>query len=110
MHVGLFELIVMFFGLTNSSATFKTMMNDIFCNLINKGDAATFIDNILVGIEIEEGHNELVEEILRRLEKHNLYVKPEKCKWKVREVELLGVIIGPNGIKMEREKMRGVLE
>jgi len=56
------------------------MMNNIFRDLINKGDVTTFIDDMLVGMEIEEGHNELVEEILRRLEEHNLYVKLEKCE------------------------------
>jgi len=110
MHIGSFEPVVMFFGLTNSPATFQTMMNDIFRDLINKGDVATFIDDVLVGTETEEGHNELVEEILRRLEEHDLYVKPEKCEWKVREVGFLGVVIGPNGIKMEKEKVKGVLE
>ena len=109
-HIGSFEPVVMFFGLTNSPATFQTMMNNIFQDLINKGDVATFIDDILVGMETEEGHDELVEKILRRLEEHNLYVKPEKCEWKVREVEFLRVVIGPDGIKMEKEKVRGVLE
>jgi len=109
-HIGSFEPVVMFFGLTNSPATFQTMMNDIFRDLINKGDVTTFIDDVLVGTETEEGHDELVEEILRRLEEHDLYVKPEKCEWKVREVGFLGVVIGPNGIKMEKEKVRGVLE
>jgi len=52
------------------------MMNDIFRDLINKGDVTTFIDDVLVGTETEEGHDELVEEILRRLEEHDLYVKP----------------------------------
>jgi len=65
---------------------------------------------VLVGTETEEGHDELVEEILRRLEEHNLYVKLEKCEWKVREVGFLGVVIGPDGIKMEKEKVRGMLE
>jgi len=83
-HVGSFKLVVMFFGLMNSPATFQTMMNDIFRDLINKGDVAIFIDNVLVGTEMEEGHDELVEEILRRLEEHDLYVKPEKCEWKKR--------------------------
>jgi len=92
IHVGLFEPVVMFFGLTNSPATFQTMMNDIFRDMINKGDVATFIDDILVGIETEEEHNELVEEILKRLEEYNLYVKLEKCEWKVREVGFLGVV------------------
>jgi len=110
MHIGSFEPVVMFFGLTNSPATFQTIMNDIFRDLINKGDVTTFIDDVLVGTETEEGHDELVEEILRRLEEHDLYVKPEKCEWKVREVGFLGVVIGPDGIKMEKEKVRGVLE
>ena len=86
------------------------MMNDIFRDLINKGDVATFIDDVLVGTEIKEEHDELVEEILRRLEEHDLYVKPKKCKWKVQEVEFLRVVIGPDGIKMEKEKVRDVLE
>jgi len=65
-HIGSFKPVVMFFGLTNSLATFQMMMNDIFQDLINKRDVATFIDNVLVGTEMEEGHDELVEEILRR--------------------------------------------
>ena len=64
----------------------------------------------LTGLETEEGHDELVVEVIRRLEANDLYVKPEKCKWKVREVGFLEVVIGPEGIKMEKEKVRGVLE
>ena len=75
----MFELTVMYFGLTNSPATFQAIMNDLFRDMINKGDIATFINNVLVAIETEEGHNEIVEEVLRRLEENNLYVKPEKC-------------------------------
>jgi len=52
----------------------------------------------------------LVAEMIKRLEENDLYVKPEKCKWKVREVEFLGIVIGPEGIKMEKEKVKGVLE
>jgi len=110
MHGGSFEPVVMFFGLTNLPATFQMMMNNIFRDLINKGDVATFINDVLVGTEMEEGYNKLVEEILRRLEEHDLYVKLEKCEWKMREVEFLRVVIGPDGIKMEKEKVKGVLE
>jgi len=99
----------MYFGLTNSPTIFQTIMNDLFHNLINQGDIATFIDNILVTIDIEEGYNKLMEKMLKRLEENNLFVKPEKCKWKVREVEFLGVVIGPKGEKMQREKVEGVL-
>jgi len=51
----------------------------------------------------------LVEEVLKRLEENNLFVKPEKCKWKVREVEFLGVVIRPRGVEMQKEKVEGVL-
>jgi len=99
----------MYFRLTNSPATFQTMMNNLFRNLINQGDTVTFIDDILVATDTEEGHDELVEEVLKRLKENDLFVKPEKCKWKVREVEFLGVVIGPRGVKMQREKVKGVL-
>jgi len=109
MHIGAYEPIVMYFGLTNSPATFQTMMNDLFRDLINQGDTVTFIDDILVATDTEEGYDELVEEVLKRLEENNLFVKLEKCKWKVREVEFLGVVIGPKRVEMQREKVEEVL-
>jgi len=107
---GSFEPTVMFFGLTNSPATFQAMMNELLRNLINTGKVVVFIDDVIVGTEMEEGHEELVAEVIKRLEENDLYVKPEKCKWKVKEVEFLGVVIGPKRIKMEKEKVKGVLE
>ena len=68
-----------------------------------------FVDDILVGTKIEKEHNEIIEEVLKRLEENNLYVKPEKCVWKVRKIGFLGVIIGSNGIEMEKEKIDEVL-
>ena len=70
----------MFFGLTNSPATFQTVMNELLRDLINTGKVAAFIDDIIIGTEDEEGHNELVAEVVKRLEKNNLYIKLEKCK------------------------------
>ena len=107
---GSFEPMVMFFGLTNLLATFQAMMTELLRDLINTGKVATFIDNVIIRMETEEEHNEIVAEVIRRLEENNLYVKPEKCKWKMWEVGFLGVVIGPEGIKIEKEKMRGVLE
>jgi len=72
--MGSFKPTVMFFRITNSSATFQVMMNEILRDLINEGKVAAFVDNVLVGTETEEGHDETVEEILRRLEKNNLYI------------------------------------
>ena len=77
---GSFEPTVMFFGLTNSLATFQAMINKLLRDLINMGKVAAFIDDVIVGMETEEGHDEIVVEIIKRLEKNNLYVKLEKCK------------------------------
>ena len=107
---GSFKPTVIFFGLTNSPATFQAMMNELLRDLINTGKVAAFIDNVIVGTEMEEWHDEIVVEIIKMLEKNDLYVKLEKCKWKVREVRFLGVVIGLEGIKMEEEKVKGVLD
>jgi len=109
MHIEAYEPTVMYFGLTNSPTTFQTMMNNLFRDLINQEDIATFINDILVATETEKGHNKLVEEVLKRLEENNLFVKPEKCKWKVREVEFLGVVISPKGMEMQKKKVERVL-
>jgi len=109
MHIGSFEPMVMFFRMTNSPATFQAMMNEILRDLINEGKVAVFVDDVLVGTETEEGHDEIVKEILRRLEENNLYIKPEKCVWEARKIGFLGVVIGPNGIEMEARKVEGVL-
>jgi len=109
MHVGFFEPTVMFFRMTNLLVTFQAIMNEILRDLINKKKVAAFVDDMLVRTKTEEGHDEIVEEVLRRLEENNLYVKPEKCVWKVRKIEFLEVVIGPNGIEMKKEKVDGVL-
>jgi len=64
-------------------ATFQAMINKILRDLINEEKVVAFVDNVLVGTEIEEGHDKIVEEILERLEENNLYIKPEKYVWKV---------------------------
>jgi len=99
----------MFFEMTNSPAMFQAIINEILRDMINKGKVAAFVDDVLIGTETEEGHDEIVEEVLKRLEKNDLYVKPKKCVWKVRKIGFLGVIIGPNRIEMEKEKVDGVL-
>ena len=77
---GSFEPTVMFFGLTNSPAMFQAMMNELLRDLTNTGKVAVFIDDVIVRTETEEGHDELVAEVIKRLEENDLYVKPEKCK------------------------------
>ena len=79
-HVRAYEPTVMYFRLKNSPTTFQTMMNDLFQDLINQGDMVTFIDDILIATDTEEGHDKLVDKVLRRLKENDLFVKPEKCK------------------------------
>jgi len=110
MPEGSFEPMVMFFGLTNLPATFQTIMNKLLRDLINTGKVAVFINDVIVRTETEEGHDDIVAEVVKRLEENDLYVKLEKCKWKVREVGFLGVVIGLEGIKIEEEKVKGVLD
>jgi len=77
--------------------------------MINQENAATFIDDIIMTINTKKEHNELVEEILKKLEKNNLFVKPKKCWWKIKEVEFLDMVIGPWGVEIQKEKVNGVL-
>ena len=95
--------------MTNLPTTFQGMMNEIMRDLINEGKVAVFVDDVLVGTDSEEGHDEIVAEVLKRLEENDLYVKPEKCSWKTSKVNFLGVVMGQGKIEMEEEKVEGVL-
>jgi len=86
------------------------MMNDLLRDLVVEKKIAVFIDDVMIATETEEEHDEIVEEVLRRLEENDLFVKPEKCVWKVKEVGFLGVIIGEDEVRMEKEKVQGVIE
>ena len=109
IYVGSFKLTVMFFGITNSPATFQAIMNEILRDMINKGKVVAFVNNVLVEIKTKEEYNEIIEKVLKRLEENDLYIKPEKYVQKVWKIRFLEVIIGPNGIKMEKEKIDRVL-
>jgi len=100
----------MFFGMINSPATFQAIINEILRDMINEGKVAAFVDDVLVGTEMEEGHNEMVEEVLKQLEENDFYVKPEKCMWKVRKVLFSGVVMGEGKVEMEEDKVEGVLK
>jgi len=100
IYLGVYEPTVMFFGLTNLPATFQAMMNDILRDLIDTRDIAAFMDDVLVETEDKEKHNEIVEEVLKRMEESDLYIKPEKCVWKVKEIDFLGLVMREEGIKI----------
>jgi len=85
-------------------------MNKLLRDLINTEKIRSFIDNRMVRTESEMGYDKLVEEILRRIKENDLYIKPEKCRWKVREIDFLGVVIRPERIKIEKEKVKTVLD
>jgi len=85
------------------------MMNKILRDLMNERKVIAFVDDVLVRTETEEGHNKIVEEILKRLEENDLYVKLEKCVWKAKKIGFLGIVIRPNRIEMEEEKVERVL-
>jgi len=86
------------------------MMNELLRDLINTEKVGSFINNVMVGTESKKEHDELVEEILRRLEENDLYIKPGKCRWKMREVDFLEVVIEHKRIKMEEKKVKAVID
>jgi len=78
---GLFELLVMFFGMTNSPATFQTMINNIFQNLIAEGIVVVYLDDILIFTKTEKEHMQEVRWVLQVLKENKLFLCPEKCEF-----------------------------
>ena len=107
---GLFEPVVMFFRLTNSPATFQTMMNDIFRHEIAEGWVVIYMDDILVFSRNEKEHKIHVQRILAKLREHKLSLKPEKCWFSKKEIEFLGLIISEDSIKMDPGKVQAIKE
>jgi len=100
---------VMFFGLTNSSATFQAMMNAIFEDKIRAGWLTVYMDDMLIATRNNAGlHEYYVNHILTKLAQHNLYLKPEKCQFKQTHIEFLGVVLENNTIQMDPVKTDGV--
>jgi hypothetical protein len=107
---GLYEPLVMFFGLTNSPATFQTMMNDIFKELIDEGFVSVYMDDILIFTETLEQHQQIVRRVLEILRQNKLYLKPEKCQFERTQVEYLGLILSEGRVEMDPIKVGGVKE
>jgi len=93
---GMFEPLVMFFGLTNSPATFQTMMNDIFTDMISEGVVVVYLDDILIFTKDLEEHRRITHQVLGRLAEHQLYLRPEKCEFEKTRIEYLGLVISEN--------------
>jgi Reverse transcriptase (RNA-dependent DNA polymerase)/Aspartyl protease len=106
--LGLFEPLVMTFGLCNAPATFQTFMNSIFSDLLDQGHLVIYLDDILVFYDSLASLHDLTHEILARLQKYDLYLKPEKCSFDQLSIEYLGVIISHGHVKMDPVKVSGI--
>src|SRR5882672_7363276 len=99
----------MFFGLTNSLATFQTMMNNIFRELIDKGVVVIYMDDILIfGGQTKEEHQAIVVRVLDILRRHRLYLKAKKCMFGQPTVEYLGLILSEGHVEMDPVKVAGI--
>jgi hypothetical protein len=107
---GLFEPLVMYFGLTNSPATFQTMMNEIFQDLITEGIVFVYLDNILIFTNSMEEHHQITHLVLDRMREHKLYLQLEKCEFEQTRIEYLGIIISHNKVEMDSVKIAGVAD
>ena len=107
---GLFEPTVMFFGLTNSPATFQAFMNDIFRTLLAQNRIVIYMDDILIfAITLEELRRTTIE-VLQTLKENDLYLKPEKCTFETQEVEFLGLVVKPGTLNMAQDKLTGITD
>jgi hypothetical protein len=106
----MFEPLVMLFGLTNSPATFQTMMNDIFQDLVMAGSVCVYIDDILIFTRTIEEHRRITRLVLDRLRQHKLFLRPDKCEFEKTRVEYLRLIISEGQAEMDPVKVAGVAE
>jgi hypothetical protein len=106
----LFEPLVMYFGLTNSPATFQTMMNEIFHDLILDGVVCIYLDDILIFTNSKEEHDRITHMVLERLRQHKLYLRFDKCEFAKTRIEYLGIIISQNHVEMDPVKIVGMAE
>ena len=111
---GLFEPTVMFFGLTNSPATFQTMMNTIFADEMAQGWLMIYMDDMAIHMGQQQGesetqhrqrHRQLVSKVLLVLQYHNLFLKHEKCEFEKSHIDFLGIRVQENQVFMEDSKV-----
>ena len=109
-HHSTFEPLVIFFELCNSPSMFQTMMNEIFADM--EDFVVVYINNIMIFTKADnpKEHNKIVLEVLHCLEENDLYVKPEKCRFHTTEVDFLRMIVEKDGIKMDQEKVKAILD
>jgi hypothetical protein len=106
---GLYEYLVMSFGLTNAPAHFMYLMNLVFMEDLDKF-VVVFIDDILVFSKNNKEHEEHLRIVLQRLRDHQLYVKFSKCEFWLTEVQFLGHVVSSKGISTDPSKVQEVLD
>ncbi|KAI0991394.1 hypothetical protein K3495_g16793, partial [Podosphaera aphanis] len=97
------------FGLTNAPATFQHFVNDCLRDYLDIFCTA-FVDDILIYSDTLEEHKTHVVNVLKALKKNNVFLKPEKCEFHTQSTTYLGLIIEPNGIRMDPKKLEAVRE
>ncbi|SOV07450.1 uncharacterized protein UDID_18908 [Ustilago sp. UG-2017a] len=108
-QLGLYEYLVMPFGLANAPAHFQSFINDIFRDIIGVY-VVVYLDDFLIFSDTEESHVKHVTEVLTCLRSNRLFAKLSKCEFHIKMVEFLGYIIKPTGIEMDPEKVQTVKE
>jgi hypothetical protein len=106
---GLYEYLVISFGLINAPAHFMYLMNSVFMTELDKF-AMVFIDGILVYSKTMEEHEEHLRIVLQWLREHHLFAKFSKCEFWIKEVPSLGHVISPQGIAVDPDKVKEVLD
>ena len=100
----------MFFGLMNSLATFQTIMNDIFRDMIAEGVVCVYLDDILIFTKTLSEHWTITWRVLEHLQEYNLCLKLEKCEFECTRIEYLRVIVSEGTVEMDLVKVSGVSE
>jgi len=106
---GLYEYLVMSFGLTNTPAYFMYLMNSAFIPKLDKF-VVVFIDDILIYSKNEEEHEEHLRIVLQRLRDHQLYAKFSKCEFWLDTIKFLGHTISSEGISVDPSKVQEVMD
>ena len=107
-NLGLYEPMVMFFGLCNSPLTFQAMMNDTLKDEIEEGFCIIYMDDILIFAKNKEDLEHFTKHILESLQKANLYLKPSKCEFCKTKIKYLGLIIEEGKMMMDPTKLNGI--
>ena len=107
---GLFEPTVMFFRLSNSPTTFQRFMNDLFKDMIAEGWLIVYMDDMLITASDKQTNIKWTRRVLQRMKELDLHLKLKKCKFGVKEVDFLGLILWPREIAMDPTKLFRIVE